>query len=309
MESSFYINSSSGVRLFVRKWLPEGVQQKGVLLIAHGMAEHSARYADFAKFLNEKGFVVYAPDHRGHGQTAGSLDKLGVLDNADGWYKALDDINNLHHKALKEHTKLPVFLLGHSMGSLLVRHYLQIYADMELSGAIVMATARNKEPLGTLGYGLAKCLSFISGKASPSKFMDSMSFGSFNNRFRPNRTAFDWLSRDADKVDEYIADPYCGNVHSLGFWVDFLGGIGRLSQRRSIRATSKELPMLFLAGDMDPVGDFGKGVAIVFDKYKKAKMNDIELQLYAGARHELLNELNRQEVYIKISDWIWSKIN
>ncbi len=304
MENSFFLNSTSGVRLFVRKWVSEDVEAKAVLIVEHGMSEHSARYANFANFLNDKGFIVYADDHRGHGQTAGSVEELGYFSDKNGWSKVLEDINNLHHHALKEHPKLPVFILGHSMGSLLLRHYVQIYPDMEISGAIVMGTATDPGLLRVAGLGLTNLLALFFGKKSKSKFADYMSFGSFNDKFRPNRTLSDWLSRDEEAVDEYIADPYCGTISTLGFWIDFLTGIGKLSSRSAIRRTPSELPILFMAGDMDPVGDFGKGVKAVYERYKRAKIQDLELKLYAGARHELLNELNRNEVYLKIYDWM-----
>ena len=308
MENNFFINSSSGVSLFVRRWLPENIEPKAVLIIEHGMAEHSGRYADFANFLNKKGIVVYADDHRGHGQTAGSLDAVGYFADKNGWNKVLEDVNNLHHIVLKEQPKLPVFIAGHSMGSLIVRHYLQVYSNMDLSGAIIMATAKDPGLLRVIGIYLAKALSLVWGKKAPSKLLDMASFGSFNDKFRPNRTPSDWLSRDTEKVDEYVADPYCGAIFTIGFWIDFLGGIGKMSTTRAIKQTPQELPMLFTAGDMDPVGDFGKSVKRVFEQYKKAPIDDVELKIYAGARHELLNELNRNEVYQNIYNWIVSKI-
>ena len=307
MQQNFKLHTSTGCNMFVNQWIPSEAP-KGIVLILHGMAEHSARYANFAEHLNKQGFTVYAPDQRGHGQTVGNPNKLGFLDENEGWYKMLEDLNNLHQRAQADYPNKPVFLLGHSMGSMVVRHYLQQYPDHDLNGAVVIATAGDQGVLRMAGLALSHTISLLFGKRTPSPLMNFMSFGAYNNKFRPNRTAFDWLNRDEANVDAYIADPYCGTVFPAGFWSEFLSAMGDFSSPARIRNASRRVPMLWLAGTMDPVGNFSKGVSSMVARYRKLGFDKIELKTYEGARHELLNEINREEVYADISAWLIRKI-
>jgi alpha-beta hydrolase superfamily lysophospholipase len=284
------------------KWLPES-QVKGVLQVAHGMAEHAMRYENFAKFLNANGYALYANDHRGHGKTAGSIEKLGYFADKNGWDLVVEDMYVLTQKIKEDLPSTPVFLLGHSMGSFLSRDYISKYGN-ELEGVILSATAGDPKLLGKLGVFVAKMQSLIQGKKNFSNLLDKLSFGEFNKSFKPNRTAFDWLSRDENEVDKYVNDPYCGTVFTSSFFVDLLSGILKINQIDCIQKVPKNLAVYFIAGEKDPVGDFTKGVSEVFHKFQKVGIEDVTRKFYLGARHEILNETNREEVYQNILTWM-----
>ena len=261
-------------------WLPEqSADIKGVLQIAHGLSEHAKRYEAFAKVLTANGYAVYANDHRGHGQTAGSPEKVGYFEETPFWKAALGDMHQLTQIIQKEQSDVPVFLFGHSMGSLLTREYVTHWGK-ELKGAIICATGGDPGMLGKIGAVVARLTSAISGKKERSQFMDNLSFGKFNDAFKPNRTDFDWLSRDEKEVDQYIADPYCGVVFTAGFWVDFLKGINYINSADAYQKTPKELSLLLIAGDKDPVGDMAKGVLQIKQAYEQVAIKDLSCTIY-----------------------------
>ncbi|NJO92009.1 MAG: alpha/beta hydrolase [Chloroflexia bacterium] len=208
---------------------------------------------------------------------------------------------SLHAK--EKHPNKAFFVLGHSMGSFLIRDYIS-NPPLKLNGAIISATAGNPGMPGKIGVFITRILLLIGSARKPSKLMDSLSFGAYNNKFKPNRTKFDWLSRDNEQVDKYIEDPYCGFICSTLLFRDLLTGLLSVNKQTLINMVAEDLPVLFLAGDSDPVGNFGKGVIEVRDKFKKAGVKDIALKIFSGGRHEMLNEINREEVYVYILDWI-----
>lgn len=302
--NTFQVVASDDLPLQVYEWLPDQPDEiKAVLLIAHGMAEHGQRYADFAAFLTKSGFAVYANDHRGHGQTAGDLSRVGFLAPKNGWGLMINDFTRIILAVREKNPEKPLYLLGHSMGSFVVRTVITDSA-LPVSGAIISGTADDPGLLGQAGMLIAAFLKWIYPPNRPSPLMDQLSFGAFNKPFRPNRTKFDWLSRDEKQVDKYVEDPYCGVVFSSGFFQDMLGGLTRISKQSSINQTPIGLPMLFFSGDHDPVGKNGKGVAAVYKRYQKAGMKNIAFKVFAGGRHEMLNEINKEEVYEFVRDWI-----
>ncbi len=304
MTHEFILKTAPGVDLHVYQWLPAGEQLvKAVLQIAHGMAEHAARYDEFARFLNTHGIAVYANDHRGHGKTAGTVDNLGFLAVSEGWQKTVDDLKELSRDIKNKHPHLPLFVMGHSMGSFLMRHV--IASDpVGFQGAILSGTAGHPGLLGHTGIWLTKMLLLFNHPKTPAPLMDTLSFKTYNKAFKPNRTAFDWLSRDPEKVDEYISDPYCGTVFSIQFYNDLLKGLIAANAQPLIDSIEKNLPVLLMSGDKDPVGGNGKGVEEVYHKYQKAGIKDVTLKLFKDGRHELLNETNREEVYRYVLTWI-----
>ncbi len=296
--------SLDNLSIHYHQWLPDNFGSiKGVLQIAHGLSEHAQRYEAFAKELTNQGYAVYANDHRGHGQTAGSPEKVGYFEDTPFWKAALEDMHQLTQLIQKENEGVPIFLFGHSMGSLLTRQYITQWGK-ELKGAIICATGGDPGMLGKIGGMVAKLTATISGKKERSQFLDKLSFGKFNDAFKPNRTNFDWLSRDEKEVDKYVNDPYCGVVFTAGFWVDFLKGINYINSADCYQNTPKDLPLLLIAGDKDPVGDMGKGVLQIKQTYEKVKINNLQCTLYPDARHELLNETNRAEVIGDILNWL-----
>ncbi|RAL27088.1 alpha/beta hydrolase [Thermoflavimicrobium daqui] len=299
---SFSYPSIDGTHIAAYKWI-NNKEAKGIVQIAHGMAEHAKRYHHFANFLNSEGYIVYANDHRGHGSTAGCKEKLGHFANENGWELVVDDLYVLTGLIKKEQSDLPIFLFGHSMGSFLSRRYIQKYGK-ELSGLILSGTGRDPGALGNMGRALAKLFMRYSGKTKKSKLFYQLSFGRYNQIFRPNRTEFDWLTRDEEEVDQFIKDPYCGEIATVGFFYDLLTGMKLMEQRDEMKRIPKDLPIFLISGEKDPVGEYTKGVLQAYYSYKEIGMEDLNYKFYKDGRHEILNELNRDEVYHDIVRWL-----
>ncbi len=276
---------------------------KANIIIVHGMAEHAQRYDNFAYFLTENSFNVYAYDQRGHGKTAGNIDKQGFFADKNGWKKVTADLKKMIEIVKADYPDLPVFLLGHSMGTFVTRTYIADYED-SVRGVILSGTTGSAGLLGKIGIALTNIIMLFKKKDSPSPLMDSLSFGDFNKAFKPNRTKFDWLSRDEKQVDKYVNDPYCGAVFSVGFYNDMMKGLEYVNKPETANKVRKDLPLYLFAGDKDPVSKNGKQVKEVFEMYKNAGIKDISMKLYEGARHETLNETNRDEVYNDVLSWL-----
>jgi len=303
-EDHFTYTADDGTSIFTHKWIvDDGSGPKAVVQIAHGMAEHSARYSDFASALVKAGYFVYANDHRGHGKTAGSLENVGYFADREGWRHVLSDMHGITQTIRTEYPEAPVFLFGHSMGSFLSRHYIFQYPKA-VRGAILSGTGGDPGALGMVGAVIAAMEGKIRGKRARSRLMTALSFGSFNNAFKPNRTDFDWLSRNEKAVDAYIEDSYCGDVFTTGFFQDLLAGIREINKKENIQRIPKDFPIYLFAGDKDPVGANGKGVEQVADAYRQAGISDVSCKLYPEGRHEMLNEINRKEVYQDVITWL-----
>ena len=303
-EQSFQSHDDTKIVYF--KHTPEQ-DAKAIVIIAHGMAEQAQRYDDFANFLNKNGYVVYALDQRGHGKTAGSLENLGFIAESNGWQKVTDDLSVLVDSAKAEYNKLPIFLFGHSMGTFVVRTYMSQHSE-NVSGAILSGTTGSAGLLGKVGIALTGLIMLFKQKNSLSPLMNKLSFGDFNKAFKPNRTDFDWLSRDNEQVDKYINDPYCGTIFSVGFYNDMMKGLELINKAETANKVRNDLPICLFAGDKDPVSKNGKQVKDVFDMYKNAGVSDISIKLYQDARHETLNETNKEEVYNDVLAWLDSKL-
>ena len=305
--SDFSHIASDGKAIFVRKWLPSGAP-KALLLVAHGMAEHSARYERLASAMAQGGWAVYVPDHRGHGQTA-QQGELGWLAEKDGFSRLRDDLHEIALVAKDECGGVPTFLLGHSMGSILAETYIVAYGQ-ELSGCVLSGVvAPLPRPLSCIGSLIARAGGAIKGRKTASKLLHAMSFSANNKDFEPARSPVDWLSRDEAEVDKYIADPLCGFVCSFGFYRDLLGGISSLYARNSpFAGVPKDLPLFIISGAEDPVGGAKGFVPRLAAILKAAGLQKIETRLYPGARHEVLNETNKEEVLKDVKDWLDSAL-
>jgi len=306
--NTFTFNATDGSHVFARAWLPEPDQKTlAAVQIAHGMAEHSLRYTWFAEKLTAEGFAVYANDHRGHGETARTEERLGHFGDVNGWNQVVEDMKSLNRKITETHENLPVFLFGHSMGSFLSRDYIAEHGS-GLKGAILSGTTGDPGILGRIGLMIAKAQAKLSGGKKPSSLMDKLSFGAYSKAFSPVMTPFDWLSRDSDQVDAYIKDPYCGFICSAQFYTDLISGIIKINSMAHIERTPKNLPVYLFAGRMDPVGNFGKGVEETHDAFKKTGIRDLHIKLYEQGRHEMLNEINRDEVAADVITWIKDRL-
>ena len=302
--TTFEFESIDGSKIFARRWTPETDETiNGVLQISHGMAEHSNRYAQFAEFMTSNGFVVYANDHRGHGKNVDNVDKLGFIAPENGWQLVVEDVFSLNKLIKKENNGLPVFLLGHSFGSVTARASMSKYGKI-FDGIILSGTTGTSKLLISAGKIISSLQGLFVGKDKKSKLMDSMSFKDFNNHFKPAKTAFDWLSRDHERNQDYVDDPFCGTVFTNRFFYDMLSMMQYISNKTNLNNLPKDIPIFMISGDRDPVGDFGKGVKMVYNNYKQFGVEDINLKLYKDARHELLNETNRKEIYEDIIKWI-----
>lgn len=302
--SEFTFQTNDGVEIYYCKWDDsENQPPKGVIQIAHGMAEHILRYVDFAQHLVQAGYIVYGHDHRGHGRTAKRDEEIGYFADENGFDKVVDDVKQLTTIIQQEHPHLPIILFGHSMGSFIARRYVQLYGD-EIAGAIFCGTGGDPGLLGKLGKIVAMRECRKKGRRTPSPLLDQLSFGNFNKQFEPNRTKFDWLSRDEQQVDLYVEDPMCGEVFTGGFFLDLFSGIELIHRKEEMNKMPKNLPMLFISGDKDPVGNNGKGVKKVVDLYQRAGVKSVSLKLYQNARHEILNETNKEEVFRDIVAWV-----
>ncbi|MBW2356206.1 MAG: lysophospholipase, partial [Deltaproteobacteria bacterium] len=249
---SFTFRTDDGSDIFTYRWLPDpDTSIKAVVQIAHGMAEHAGRYGRFAEVLNAAGYAVYANDHRGHGRTAGDPARTGYFADHDGWFKVAGDLVQLTGIIRENHPGRPVFLLGHSMGSFLVRTVITQDAG-EIAGAVLSGTGGDPGLLGKVGLVIARAVAALKGRRHPSRLLNALSFGGFNKAFAPARTEFDWLSRDSAEVDKYVADPFCGAVFSAGFFVDLLTGMAYIHRPEQIARIPKDLPIYLFSGAADP---------------------------------------------------------
>ncbi|MFU0800998.1 MAG: alpha/beta hydrolase [Xylanivirga thermophila] len=305
-KETFNFKASDGLDIFVYKWSPDGDRQgKAVVQIAHGMAETAGRYESFAKSLTDDGYIVYANDHRGHGKTAKSLDEVGYI-GPDGFNRMVLDMKELT-KFIRnvENPNFPLFLFGHSMGSFLSQRYISLYGK-DIQGVILSGTSCNPGPIVNIGIRMAQKEMDKNGPKAKSPRLNDMSFGGYNKKFSPNRTDFDWLSRDENEVDKYIKDPYCGGIFTTSFYYDFLSGMKEIFKKENMGNVPKDLPIYIFGGDKDPVGKMGKGVPKLVKAYKGLGIKDVSYKLYKDGRHEMLNEINRDEVVRDILVWLAS---
>jgi len=306
--SEYFFPSSDGKTLIhVNQWTPVGREIAGVVQIAHGVAEYAARYAPFAQYLCDHGFVVVANDHLGHGQSVIDGCPMVYLGDENGWEHTVEDMEQLRARTAKVFAGKPYFLFGHSMGSFLARTHLIRYPGV-LDGCVLCGTGYMSGAIIAGGKLIADKEIKRLGRKAYSVKADQLAFGAYNKKFAPNRTAFDWLSTNEENVDAYINDPLCGGKTTLGLFRDMLGGLGIINDQKNINKVDKELPVYFIAGDQDPVGDMGKGVQKAYDCFKKAGIRDLSIKLYHGLRHEILNETGKKYVYRDVLDWLEARV-
>ncbi len=305
--SEFYFPSSNGETLIhVNQWTPAGREVRGVVQIAHGVAEYGARYAPFARFLVEQGFAVVANDHLGHGLSVIQGAPRVYFGERDGWRHVVDDMETLRRKTSRAFPGKPYFLFGHSMGSFLSRTHLIRYPGV-LTGCVLCGTGHMAAPIIAGGKIVADAEIRKLGRRGVSPKADALAFGAYNKAFEPVRTPSDWISVNEENVDAYLADPLCGAPTTLGLFRDMLGGLSLITRQSNINKMDKNLPVLFIAGDRDPVGDMGKGVTAAYRCFQKAGLRDVTMKLYHGLRHEILNEKSKQYVYRDVADWLLAR--
>ena len=305
MSESRFLSSDGKTSLYYREYLPQG-EPAGIVQIVHGVAEHVDRYHDFCEFLAENGYIVVAHDQLGHGRSAADESSLGFFAEEDGWGKALQDVRKLHDLTAEKHPGKPYYMFGHSMGSFLVRTYMIKYR-VGLDGVVLSGTGQQSAALLNMGLLVTAAEIRRHGARYHSELVNNMAFGGYNKKFSDVRTTFDWLSRDESVVDSYVEDPLCGYVPSVGLLRDMFSGMEFNGKPKNISRMKKDLPVLFVSGDCDPVGESGKGVIRCYKGFLKAGMKDVTMKLYHEGRHEMLNELNSDEVFQDILYWLNSK--
>ena len=292
--------------IFFQKWETDKMPI-AVVQIFHGMAEHGGCYNELAAYLNEAGIAVFASDHRGHGKTIKSDQEYGHIDANTGWNTILDDLHQLNQKIRYDYSDIPIFIYGHSMGSFLARAYITKWGN-EIDGVILSATNGHQAILNWMAKKLANWECGKYGALHRSKRLSDMSFGSYNKNFTPNRTAFDWLSRDEKKVDAYIADPRCGGTFSSGFFSALLHGIDSIYDPTNIKHIPRDMSFLFLTGERDPINGFASRIWSAIDTYERFGLFDVEAIFYPKCRHDLKLELNREVIFKDIVTWINGKL-
>ena len=296
-----YPSSDGTHSVYVREWEPEGTV-RGIVQIVHGVSEHITRYDRVAQFLNEHGILVCGEDHLGHGHTA-SDEKYGYFAPEQGWELVVRDIHRLRQQMEERYPNVPYVLLGHSMGSFLVRTYL-LRDYPALKGVVLSGTGQEAPWMLWGGRVLGAVLFRLRGGTYASKLLYGMSMGAYNKQFKPIRTSADWTSRDDEEVDIRLKDPWCLFLPTVQLFSDMLEALQYLGKQENLEGMDPDVPVYFLSGDRDPVGDRGKSVKHVAEMFRIAGCKDVTVKLYPGGRHEMFNEINRQEVFNDLLSWL-----
>lgn len=303
-----FLSTDGKTQLHGMRWEPEGGSVHAVLQICHGVAEHIARYDAFARYLNGLGIAVVGHDHLGHGLSLPESGTPVYFGEGNTWNTVVDDIYVLHQRIRLWYPDVPLCIMGHSMGSFLTRTYLIRYPGT-VKAAVIMGTGWQPKAVIAGGMAVAKAVGAVVGENGTSDLVTNLAFGAYNKLFAPNRTSCDWLSADEDNVDAYMADPLCGADATVGLFRQMLLGI-RFNQKLSnLRQMDPHIPVLFVAGEKDPVGDCGNGVRRTYQEFRRAGVQDCTLKLYPGLRHEILNEkAQQQQIFEDIGQWLTSKL-
>lgn len=300
----FYFDSRDNVhKIRAIKWIPETENYVGIFQIVHGMAEHIERYDDFARFLAEKGFLVVGSDHLGHGKSIADASDYGHFTKNDAVTVIVRDIHRLKKITQEQNPGKLYFILGHSMGSFMMRNYLCRYGK-GIDGAILTGTG--SQPVATLkaGKALISTIALFHGWKYASPFANKLLNGHDNDAIPNPRTAYDWLSQDDKEVDKYIADELCGFPFTLNGLVTIVDAIDNLRKKDYLDKMPRDLPIAFFSGDKDPVGHWGADVPLIVKQFQDMGMKNVFLKMYPEDRHEILNEINRREVYEDIYGWL-----
>ena len=302
--SEFTFPSSDGIhQICASLWLPDAGEPKAVVQIVHGVAEYVDRYDALARFLTEHGYAVCGDDHLGHGRTAKADSRFGWFADHDGWTLIVADEHALRQRMGERFPNVPYFLLGHSMGSFMTRTFLCRYPG-EVSGAVLSGTGQESALAVGAGKFLAGLIGTFKGSGYSSDFVNGLVLGAYNKQFAPNRTSADWISRDEGEVDKYIDDPLCQFVPTVGMYHDMFTGLQYISSQRALSQMDPDTPVYLYSGDRDPVGGSGAGVKKVWGYFKTHGTKDLTLKLYEGGRHEMHNELNREQVFADLLAWL-----
>lgn len=309
--SNFTFLSNDGkTAVHAVKWTPDTGEYKAILQIAHGMVEFIERYIPFAEFLTSKGYIVVGNDHIGHGQSVASQEDWGYFCEGTPSDVVVEDMHKLRMLIQREHADVPYFMLGHSMGSFMLRKYLAFYND-NLRGAIIMGTGFIPQNLTSLALKLTAVVAKLRGSKYRSKLIQSLAFGADYKGFdmtgeKPENS---WLTKDTDIVKAYYAEPRCTYMFTVNGYKGLFEAVNFSCNAENAAKMPKKLPLFIVSGEQDPVGGLGKGVKEVYDMYKAAGMYDLTYKLYENDRHEILNETDRQIVFDDLLAWMNVRID
>ena len=295
--------SKDGIHtIYATKWQSDDISPIAILQLIHGMAEHIERYDEFAFYLSQKGYIVVGDDHLGHGKSAKEYGDYGYFFEKNADSVLVSDEHRLKEVMQKKEKELPYFMLGHSMGSLILRNYLIQYGQ-EIDGAILCGTPNNGSVKVRIARIISGLLKLCGKSREKSAFLDRLVFGSYNKRTE-KRTCFDWTNIDEKVVDEYMNDPQCGFLFTVNGFDTMFQLSANVNKMSLLKRIPKDLPILLIAGKEDPVGNYGKGVAHVYRQYRQLGIAGAELKLYDNARHEILFEPEKDIVFADICNWL-----
>lgn len=306
-KEELYFDSRDGVsRIHAIRWIPDG-EPRAILQIVHGMAEYVDRYHDFAVKMAERGFLVIGEDHLGHGLSVQGEGTYGYFCENDPATVVVRDVHRLKKLTQKEYPGIPCFIMGHSMGSFITRNYICKYGT-GVEGAVIMGTGMQKKAVVSSAKKMAAAQKIIHGSKYRSKVLDKAAFGQYNKRIENPKTESDWLSKDEKKVEEYINDPLCGFTFTVNGFQTLFELIWRLYRQDNLDNMPKDLPIMFVSGTDDPVGDYFEGVERAIESFKATGMQDITVKKYEKGRHELLNEPEWEQIAEDIYSWLLEKL-
>lgn len=303
MKNEFYFASKDELtKIHAVEWVPEG-KVKAVLQMCHGMVEYIERYDEFATYLSQRGYYVVGHDHLGHGKSIYSSERLGYFHETSGNEYVIGDIHQLRIRTEEKFPNVPYFMLGHSMGSFLVRQYLGFYGA-GISGAIIMGTGDQPNVILRAGKAICRLTALFKGWSCRSGLVDGMAAGGYNKHFEKETDGSNWLSRNPENVKKYRNDLLCGYMFTVNAYYHMFAGMIKMNKQEKEGRIPRGLSVAFVSGKEDPVGDFGKGVKRVYKRYKVAGIQDVKIRLYEEDRHEILNELDKESVYEDLLMWL-----
>lgn len=307
-KEEFYFDSRDREhKIHAIRWIPDGERPVCILQVVHGMSEYIDRYDDFAGYLADKGILVVGDDHLGHGKSVNPGDPYGYFCKEDAATVLVRDEHRLKKMTQEQYPGVPYLILGHSMGSFITRNYLMRYGT-GIDGAIIVGTGMQPKPVLLFARALAAIDGFFCGPQHVSKLVDKAAFGVYNKKIESPKTSFDWLSRNEDNVRQYIEDPMCGFIFTANGFQTLFRLLYNLHDMEGLRKMPPSLPVFFLSGEEDPVGNYGKSVKQVYRSFREMGMENVQIKLYPKDRHELLNEVDKEDAYGDIYRWILQRI-
>ena len=298
----YYPSADEKTQIHAVEWKPKK-EIIGVIQVAHGVTEHILRYEHFAEYFTQRGFVVVGNDHLGHGTSIAPNSKPMYFGPKNSWNFVVKDMETCRKMTKEKYPDVPYVLLGFSLGSFLVRTYLIDYKE-PIDAAIIMGTGYIPNFKIAIAKMLANKEAKKVGEENTSPVIKGLTFETYNQLFKPNRTECDWLCANEEAIDEYLKDPLRGESYSAGLFRELLSGMQYTSNLKNIQKMNKKIPILLLSGDKDPVGDFGKGTIKTFDVFRKAGIENVDIRLYRDLRHDILHEECRRKIYNDIYRWL-----